>query len=244
MELNKENFINEIREFVSDKINYTLIDVSDPNSFIEIEEYLQNENSRYNFLENCIDTLFLENEIGLLKNTYNILSKRIDSFNEIKPEKDYVISFNIENNEKAKIEPMSFIETLNKHIETIERLKNYIFTYIDAIENKTPTIERKGLTDHQTALFFHYIFKALDVKSKTDITKMAGIVLRLIGKEVDSNKVKDHNIYKMLSNPIGFHKLNKDTESKTLQSNLALIKDMFITLGIDTISIENDIKSK
>jgi hypothetical protein len=251
----KDQFLNNIIELTNIDGKYQYASYSSADPIIELIVDLNNK--QYYILDN-LHSMFIQNEIDILKNTYKtieyILSKiPIEHIEEYNLEKAKNISKNpfkvkiepkiVVNSKGEKVESFIFSNYYEKAIRLIE-IKEKLESYINTIENKNPTPERKGLTDHQTALFFHYIFKSLDVQSKTDKTKMAGIVLRLIGKEVDSNKVKDHNIYKMLSNPIGFYQSNKDIESKTLQSNLAIIKDMFITLGIDTKEIQKDINSK
>lgn len=251
----KDQFLNNIIELTNIDGRYQYACYSSANPIIELIVEL---NKKQYFILDNLHSMFIQNEIDILKNTYKTieftLSKiPIEHIKEYNLEKAKNISKNpfdvklepkiVVNLKGEKVESFIFSNYYEKAIR-LNEIKEKLESYIYLIENKTPTPERKGLTDHQTALFFHYIFKALDVQSKTDKTKMAGIVLRLIGKEVASNKVKDQSIYKMLSNPIGFYKTNKDTESKTLQSNLKLIKEMLETLGIDTKEIEKDINSK
>jgi hypothetical protein len=251
----KDQFLNDIIELTNIENKFSLSCYSDAEVVLKLYKEID---KRRDFIMDNLHSMFIQNEIKILQNIYktieiilnNIDIKYIEDYNLTKPKdvsetpfESKIVGTIVESKNGKEIEVYNYSEYYEKAIRLIE-IKDKIKTYLDALENKTPTPERKGLTDHQTALFFHYIFKALEVQAKTDKTKMAGIILRLIGKEVDSNKVKDQNIYKMISNPIGFYQSNKDIESKTLQSNLAIIKDMFITLGIDTKEIQKDINSK
>lgn len=187
-------------------------------------------------------------------NKFEYISKRPSAIDTDSSEPMDIFKVDIFNNDNLKGKMVKLENGETKEIfyysENIEigyrliDLKDIINEYFETFEDQPQKDNNRPLTDHQTALFFHYIFKKLNIDSnKIDKTEMVNVVLKIMGKNVERQKVKDQNIYKMFSNILDYYKTKNDNESKTLQKNLKVVKEMLTLLGIETKEINKDINS-
>lgn len=229
MEFNKEEFTKAILKFFtfpldafSSKEEYSEMRLSDRHEAWEIS----------NYIPECVDFLYLNNELLVLEKSKLTLEKNLE-----KLKKDL-----------EKIDDTLIIETTNVKIRHVEDFIKKIQLTLETNEiidsphiNNTKDTNRP-LTEHQVVLFFHYIFKQLDTYSKVDKTKIAEIIIKITGKNVEPSKVKNDNVYKILKkNVVGNYKTKEP--SKTLQCNLDIVKKMLESISIDTTDINKDIKS-
>jgi hypothetical protein len=229
MEFNKEEFTRAILKFFT----FPLDAFSSKEEYDEIK--LSNRDEAWeisNYIPECIDFLYLNNELLVLKNSKLILEKNLE-----KLKKDI-----------EKIDDTLIIETTNVKIKHVEDFINKIESSIETQETlDSPHLNedkssKRPLTEHQVVLFFHYVLKQLDVYSKVDKTKIAEIIIKITGKNLEPSKVKNDNVYKILRNDVlGYYKTIND--SKTLQRNLDVVKKMLESISIDTTDINEDIKS-
>jgi hypothetical protein len=219
MEFNKEEFTRAILKFFtfpldafSSKEEYDEIKLSNRDEVWEIS----------NYIPECIDFLYLNNELLVLKNSKLILEKNLEKLKR----------------DIEKIDDTLIIETTNvkiKHVEDfISKIESSIETQetLDSPHLNEDKSSKRPLTEHQVAIFFYYIFHELNVNSTTDNTKITDIILKLIGKSVELKKVRNTNMYKIYSNLLGHNK-----DKKNLRSNLMIVKDIYETLHIDTKEI-------
>jgi hypothetical protein len=236
MENYKDDFIRKISDFIS--LPYYVFSKDDEPI---INEYKLNKIKEYtelfNEINKNIDFLYRNEDYNTLIKSSKILQNDIDTTkNNVKE---------LQNDSNSTY----LIDCLNIKINELESFKEKIDTYIESIENSDSyrindtKDNKRPLTDHQIVLFFHYIFDQLAVYSKADKTKITQVVLKITGKDVDPQKVKDTNLYKMFKDVLGYYKTTKDSDSKTLQQNLHVVKKMLESLNIDTKDIVNDINS-
>lgn len=230
IEFNKEEFTKAILKFFtfpldafSSKDEIDAINLSNRHEVSQIS----------NYIPECVDFLYLNNELLVLKNSKLILEKNLEKIKQ----------------DMEKIDDKLIIEATNvkiKHIENfIKKIESSIETneIIDLSHINNAKDTTRPYTNHEIALFFLYLFHELKIDKSYNKTKAAEIILKIMGNKPSVNNIVNTNIYKILKNPIGFYKTKKEPDSKKLQANLRTVKNIFESLGINTSKIDADMSN-
>lgn len=123
--------------------------------------------------------------------------------------------------EGYKLSLLDYIEQLSKA------------TVMDIVPEEGSSVKRNGFTLKRKTLIFYYIFKALDVSTKTtSLANMAQLVQGLTGLQPGAKEIKNTEIYKRLANP-----LKDDTKGGFLE-DLRFVRDQFEQLSIHHVAKE------
>jgi hypothetical protein len=232
-DINKENFLKEIQPIINDKVLMLLIKEGTPK--YEIDNYYFQEYINIEFLENCIDMMYLQKENELLKNIYTRL-QQIEYGLQLNSEQlDTILKFNNGVNNEITIADTNLREWIIRKKEVITCLSNYLKQYIVLIE---PTPQQKEIepidsTLHQQFLIFHYLFKHLNISTNSiDKTQIARFIQFATQKQIEAKKIQNTSIYKLVDNP--FNGYIKD--NGTTQTNLQKVRDLFESIGLKEIA--------
>lgn len=217
-------FINAILKILNNKLRFPF-----PNEILIQEIERIDVNQEYEFFE--IDGQAFKAPV-----------KDNDSFLELKVEALFSIYHGKKSKEKIVDE---FIEQ-NIDKELFEILSTKLPKYHSLIDNSMPVNESdlvKNLdpTTHQRFLVFHYLFKYFDRDiSNTDRTVLARFIQFVTKLETGAKKISNTSYYKLINNPFQGY----EEDSKTLKTNLQIVRQQFEDIGMHEIAelVSKDIK--
>ena len=231
MEINKENFLKQLVKLTTDKLRITY--VSKCSSESEINQYYSELESMYTFLEFCIDYLYLDNEIDLIKNSYKRVCFLLEKLDRDRTDKDLNYEVNVQS-ETGNIEfyPVNYLNVVNDKIERLLNLKQYFEQYLDIIEPIKIELSSDKMPDIQKAYFFYFLFN--EISKGTDRTQQAKIVSNILGKSLN-DKGYNENIYTYIRAPFESDKPKLETRIEHLKEVIKMFE------GLNAKNIISDI---
>ena len=160
MEINKENFLKEIQPIISEQVPLLLIEEGTP--IHEIDAYYSNEFSKMEFLENCIDRLYLEKEYDLIISIYKRFKQLENEYSIDSKELDTILKFNVEDSNRTLLSDASLREWIDRKKEVIFSLSKYLKKYIELIDSKPQQIkEIKPIKWQKSSVLLAYLINEL-----------------------------------------------------------------------------------